>query len=854
MADTNNLWIQITEESEEMDDATPVDMAEARNLIKRHNESETAHEDIRAQIQAVADTQTQEIKEYASKRNFPTSGDTSVTIYVDISTGNLYRYSVDSRQYEPLAMDTLPSSVALEGTPTAPTARTGTNTDQIATTQFVQNELAAIRQQTESVTPVYYDGRTKAKLSLLGDNGTIVTNVADGKVEQGSSDAITGGQLWRAQQDMSNMSALAARNIAANAAEIELLKRQNPLAELTDEVKDEFTSFIQVDDSDTVNAVASVDDSHNKHISLNVKTDGEVADGNTGLVTGDTVYHAIGSYYQPGIGIQITNGVIAVDDTIATKEFVERATKIRLINGEHTSVLSGEDDSGITFAVNVRANGLIQNGENRIVTGGTVFNETRLTQDGHYIRENDTAAQNIATLDQTLYNMSDRLENVPDFTDITEGLAELQNKSASMQEAITALQNQDEVFNETLLDKDLVTLTDPGKQVIEDIIRERSFRIINGDHTTATTGEEDGVPTYAINVRATGRIADNDGRIITGQTVYREVRPAQDGSVILQDAKTGENLTALDAAYSGLTDRVSALEEHDYVPGAYLSVSEQNELSVTVNGQVMQDNTGLVTGDQVADAIKSSADTLDTAIHNVHDELLERIHQIPDQDTQYVLEKDAETNQLVLKTNDGIEVSRIQLATDTDTKYSLEKNGNTIRLIPNNDPTQAIPIELDADLNTTYTLQLNEDNNLVFTSSDDTVPIVILLSDVYETKEAVAEALVIKANAADVYTKDDVDSIVSEINMPAGADIYNSASEFPESGEPNKLYIDAEKNSIYRWDEIDGNYKELQGNTINDCVTDISCVDGVFTITKADGSVITFDTSLTNEEIDTLFN
>lgn len=694
MADTNNLWIQITEESEEMDDATPVDMAEARNLIRRHNESETAHEDIRAQIQAVADTQTQEIKEYASKRNFPASGDTSVTIYVDISTGNLYRYSVDSRQYEPLAMDTLPNSVALEGTPTAPTARTGTNTDQIATTQFVQNELAAIRQQTESVTPVYYDGRTKAKLSLLGDNGTIVTNVADGKVEQGSSDAITGGQLWRAQQDMSNMSALAARNIAANAAEIELLKRRNPLAELTDEVKDEFTSFIQIDDSDTVEAVASVDDDHNKHISLNVKTDGEVADGNTGLVTGDTVYHAIGSYYQPGAGIQITNGVIAVDDTIATKEFVERATKIRLINGEHTSVLSGEDDSGITFAVNVRANGLIQNAENRIVTGGTVFNETRLTRDGHYTKENDTAAQNIATLDQTLYNMADRLENVPDFTDVTEGLAELQNQSASMQEAITALQNQDEVFNETLLDKDLVTLTDPGKQVIEDIIRERSFRIINGDHTTATTGEEDGIPTYAINVRATGRIADNDGRIITGQTVYREVRPAQDGSVILQDAKTGENLTALDTAYSGLTDRVSTLEEHDYVPGAYLSVSEQNELSVTVNGQVAQDNTGLVTGDQVADAIQSSADRLDTAIHNVHDELLNRVVQ---------------------------------------ESHSISENLN---------------------------------------------------------------------------------SVADELR----------------------------------------NTMEQQSNTINDCITDIDCDNGAFTITKVDGTAVTLETSLSNEDIDTLFN
>ena len=667
MADTNNdLWIQITEESEEMGDSTPVDLAEAKNLIRRHNESDTAHADIRQQIQAVADTQTQEIKEYASKRSFPVSGDTAVTIYVDVSTGNLYRYNIDTRQYQPLAMDALPDSIALEGVPTAPTARAGTNTEQIATTQFVQNELASIRQQAESVTPVYYDGRTKAKLSLLGENGTIVTNVANGKVEQGSSDAITGGQLWAAQQDMTNMSALAARNIAANAAEIELLKTRNPLATITDDVKDEFTSFIQVDNSDTIDAVVTMDDNRNKHFSLSVKADGEVADGNSGLVTGNVVYHAIGDYYKAGTGIQITDGVVAVDDTIATKQFVEQATKVRLVNGEHTSVLAGEDDQGITFAVNVRANGMIQNGESNIITGGTVFNETRLTRDGHYIQKNDTAAQNIATLDQTLFDMADRLEHVPDFTEVTEGLATLQNKAETMETAIAALESQDETFGETLLDKNLETLSDSGKQVIQDMVQERSLRIINGDHTTATLGEEDGgVPTYSINVRATGKIADNDSRIITGKTVYDEVKLEQDGYLIEKDATTGQNLTSLDNAYTGLRDRVSNLEETTavYTPGDHISVSDQHEISVIIDGQVAEGNTGLLSGDQVADAIQDSEVRLGTTIQSVHDELLDRIEQ---------------ERRPLYQPGAGISISENTISVSEEIRNTIEQQSNTI--------------------------------------------------------------------------------------------------------------------------------------------------------------------------------
>lgn len=758
MADLNDLWIQITAESDDIDDSAPVDVAAARALINAHNTSDTAHTDIRAQLQAIADTQTQEIKEYESKRQFPVSGDTSVTIYVDVSTGNLYRYNTSSRRYEELAMDTIPNSVSLEGVPTAPTARLGTNTLQIATTAFVQNELAQIREQADATTPVYYDGKTKAKLSLLGENGTIVTNIANGKVEQGSSDAVTGGQLWAAQQDMSNMSALAARNIAANAAEIELLKQnqQDSLVNPSDEAKDSITALVNIIGNDNIHVVTETDEEHVKNVTLSVVTNGQVIEGNTGLVTGDTVYQAINesladarSYITAGDGITVVNGKVSVDDSVAKKNDLEEAAlaaQFIIVNGDHTAAMLGETDGKQAYSINVRANGSVQKNDGRIVTGGTIYNETRVSRDGHVVQENNTAAQNLAALDAALHTVSSQLDSIPDAMMLGENLTQLQENTAQLRTDVTALQNKEA----QLLDKDLETLSEDGKRVIRDLSRDVSLKMINGDHTVATLGEEDGVPTYAINVRANGAIAARDGRIITGQTVFNEVRVEEDGAVIESTATTGANLKALDEAYAKLNHKVDVIAgdapETQYRAGNFITVSDDRVISVQVNGVVEDNNTGLVTGDQVADAVRAVQTESGQLIQEVHDELTHRIERFEE----------------------------------------LEYTGG-----------EGILIDEDHVIST--------------------------------------DPAAIKKIAAPV--------------------IYNSADSFPETGDPGKLYVDAETNSLYRWDTEIEKYKEIQGNTINDCVTGIERDGDQLQITKADSSVtsVPLHSPLTNEEIDTLF-
>lgn len=738
MADLNDLWIQITAESDDIEDSAPVDGAKVKTLIAAHNLSETAHADIREQLRLLADKQTEEIKEYASKREFPLSGDTSVTIYVDVSTGNLYRYNTSARQYEALAMDSIPNSVALEGIPTAPTARTGTNTTQIATTAFVQNELAQIREQSETAAPVYYDSKTKTKLSLLGADGTIVTNVADGKVERGSSDAVTGGQLWSAQQDMANMSALAARNIAANSAEIELLK--NSVLVTTEVVGTNVDVSLEEADG-------------TRTFTLTVPVNGSIAEGNTGIVSGGAVYEALQNgkeQVQAGNGITVTDGVIAIDDTVATKEDLQQislSNQFKIINGDHTAAMLGEAEGQPTYAINVRANGSIQKNDGRIVTGGTVYEEIRLNQDGHIVKENNTAAQNIAALDAAIYETIHRIDAIPEAMEMADTVQTLQTDTEALRNDVSEI--QDSLVN--VLDKDLATLSNEGKQVIRTLSRDTSMKIINGDHTVATIGEEDGNVTYAINVRANGAVAAKDNRIITGQTVFNEVRVEEDGTVIESTATTGANLKALDDAYTELNHRVDIIAgeapETQYKAGDFIAVSDDRIISVKVNGAVEDNNAGLVTGDQVADALRNVETTSRTLIDQVHDELVNRMDQL-------------ET--LNYTAGEGI---------------SLE-------------------------------------NRSISLSS----------------------------------------SVLDQINNAASAE-YATLETFPVEGEESKLYVDTETNSLYRWDSAEAKYKEIQGNTINDCVTGIERDGDQLQITKADSSVtsVPLHSPLTNEEIDTLF-
>ena len=83
-------------------------------------------------------------------------------------------------------------------------------------------------------------------------------------------------------------------------------------------------------------------------------------------------------------------------------------------------------DGSINYKLNVKTDGKVAKGDKGIVTGGTVYNETRIEKDGNYIKAENTASQNLTVLDKqvnvnatnianlnnSVYNLGNRVDRV----------------------------------------------------------------------------------------------------------------------------------------------------------------------------------------------------------------------------------------------------------------------------------------------------------------------------------------------------------------------------------------------------------------------------------------------------------
>ena len=98
-----------------------------------------------------------------------------------------------------------------------------------------------------------------------------------------------------------------------------------------------------------------------------------------------------------------TNYTIKESDTISVKE-----TK--------------EGDKKVEYTLNVKTDGKVEKDNKGIVTGGTVYNETRIENDGNYIKAENTASQNLTVLDKQV-NV-----NTTNITNLTNSVHNLGNR------------------------------------------------------------------------------------------------------------------------------------------------------------------------------------------------------------------------------------------------------------------------------------------------------------------------------------------------------------------------------------------------------------------------------------------
>ena len=125
---------------------------------------------------------------------------------------------------------------------------------------------------------------------------------------------------------------------------------------------------------------------------------GTVAKGDKKFVDGDTVAAAL-----EDMGGQVTGKANTSLDNItdAGKTVIKDLAKgaVKVADGEHTTVRTEDKDGVVTYKVDVKADGKVAKDDKGIVTGGTVYAETRPEQDGKYVKKDNRAGQNFTALD-----------------------------------------------------------------------------------------------------------------------------------------------------------------------------------------------------------------------------------------------------------------------------------------------------------------------------------------------------------------------------------------------------------------------------------------------------------------------
>ena len=151
--------------------------------------------------------------------------------------------------------------------------------------------------------------------------------------------------------------------------------------------------------------------------------------------------------------------------------------------------------------------GSVASGDKKLVTGGTVYNETHAAADGtyHYINAADSAGKNLAALDSHVYTNE---------TNITKNAGE-----------ITKLTN-------------LSNITDAGKTVIKNLSKD-AVQVKAGDRVKVdeTVDQTTGNKTYTVSAKNDGAVKAGDTNLVSGDTVNTAITNAIKDAGTATDSK-----------------------------------------------------------------------------------------------------------------------------------------------------------------------------------------------------------------------------------------------------------------------------------------------------------------------------
>ena len=276
-----------------------------------------------------------------------------------------------------------------------------------------------------------------------------------------------------------------------------------------------------------------------KTFKVDVASDGKVEEGNSGLVTGDTVSDALNKASQD------TNKNLDKKANIDASNIGSN-----LKNADGTAASEEDQKKNAESWGKAIGTGEVKESDNRLVTGDTVAkaikDETRVSEDGTYVKKDATAGENLKNLDDQVKKNTDNITSIKNITD-----------------------NLDNNYAKT----DLSNVTDEGKTTIKNLAQD-AVKVVNGKNTTVTTKTEtNGNISYAVNVddsaikdvmkedmdkkadRDAGNLTDSDvtswqkklgtgesqsgdHRLISGDTLYNALKEVDGNTLMKTDGVT----------------------------------------------------------------------------------------------------------------------------------------------------------------------------------------------------------------------------------------------------------------------------------------------------------------------------
>ena len=88
-------------------------------------------------------------------------------------------------------------------------------------------------------------------------------------------------------------------------------------------------------------------------------------------------------------------------------------TKNTIAKGKHIDYTEKANDYGGTeYTLDVVTDGKVESGNTGIVTGDTVYQETRVAKDGEYVKQSNSAAENLSVLDSQVKTNTESITNI----------------------------------------------------------------------------------------------------------------------------------------------------------------------------------------------------------------------------------------------------------------------------------------------------------------------------------------------------------------------------------------------------------------------------------------------------------